>query len=360
MSQTKAQLIAGTSTQDVVFDDVTVNTLNGGPLSGARNLIINGDTRIDQRNAGAALTLNNSSGYSVDRWNAVAQGGAGSGTATVQRVVDAPAGFTNSIKWTTTNAKTPAAGDGFYIWQPIEGLNIDNLGFNTSSAKPLTLSFWVKSSLTGTFSGFCRQQSSLPTVRSYVFTYTISVADTWEYKTVNISADLSSGFTPATNTSTGLGILFDMGSGSTYEAATPNTWATGNYYRSAGSVRTISTFNATWQITGVQLETGTSATLFERRTFPDELRLAQRYFEAGTGILFAAYSGGNFGGGLINYQFKVTKRAAPVMAFTAGTGVGSVTTFSSTTFADRFAVWWNGSAVIGDYREFTFTASTEL
>lgn len=258
--------------------NVTVPSLNGGPLAGARNILINGDTRIDQRNGGAAVTLNNSATYPCDRWITTASGGLGTGTATVQRVVDAPAGLTTSLKWTTTNAKTPAAADAFYVWQAIEGHNIDHIGFNTASAKPLTLSFWVKSSLTGTFSGFCRQQSSAPAYRSYVFTYTISSANAWEYKTVSISADPSSGFAPNLDGNSGLGILFDMGSGSTYETGTTGAWQSGNYFRSTGSVRIISTLNATWQVTGVQLEAGTVATPFERRGYGQELMLCQRYF----------------------------------------------------------------------------------
>ena len=263
---------------DAGTDEVRVKNLNGGPLAGARNILINGSTIIDQRNGGAALTLNNSAGFVVDRWNVNAAGGAGTGTATVQRVVDAPAGLTTSLKWTTTNAKTPAAADAFYVWQAIEGHNIDHIGFNTASAKSLTLSFWVKSSLTGTFSGFCRQQSSAPAYRSYVFTYTISSANTWEYKTVGISADPSSGFAPNVDGNSGLGILFDMGSGSNRETGTTGAWQSGDYFRSTGAVRVISTLNATWQVTGVQLETGIVATPFERRNYGQELALCQRYF----------------------------------------------------------------------------------
>lgn len=311
---------------DAGTDQVQVKNLNGGPLAGTRNRIINGDMRIDQRNDAAAVSINNTVAYTVDRWLCGASGGAGTGTASVQRVVDAPAGFTTSLRYTTTNAKTPAASDHFIVFQPIEGHNINDIAFGTASAQSLTLSFWVKSSLTGTFSGFCRQYSgSSPTVtyRSYVFTYAISAANTWEFKTIAIAADTV--FSPNTDAREGLGILFDMGSGSTYET-TAGSWQTGNFYRSPSSVRVISTLNATWQVTGVQLEPGTVATPFERRSYGQELALCQRYYEIfGPVAIMLPWSSGTQivrGQG----QFAVTKRTVPSITLgskIAGTGTAS-------------------------------------
>jgi hypothetical protein len=232
---------------------------------------------IDQRNAGGSVTLNNTNLYTVDRWQAAAIGGSGTGTATAQRVADAPAGFVYSLKYTVTNAKTPAASDNFWIYQPVEGQNIIDFAFGTASAKTITLSFWVKSSLTGTFSGFLRAQTAVPLYRSYVFNYTINSTNTWQYVTVTAAGD--TGQVPALDNTCGISVLFDLGSGSNYQTSTLNSWQTGNYYRSTSSTNLISTNGATFQVTGVQLELGSTATPFERRSIGQELAFCQRYYE---------------------------------------------------------------------------------
>ena len=245
------------------------------PISSVmRNRIINGAMVIDQRNAGASIsTASSTSTYTLDRWISVftqnskftIQQNAGS--------VTPPVGFANYIGITTTSAYT-GSGDIFNIGQNIEGFNTSDLGFGTANAKTITISFWVRSSLTGTFGG-ALQNSALN--RSYPFTFTISVADTWEYKTIIVAGDTSGTWIGATN-GIGLRLWINLGSGSTY-SGTAGAWAGADYRSATGSVSVIGTLNATFYITGVQLEVGTQATGFEYRPFGTELILAQRYFE---------------------------------------------------------------------------------
>jgi hypothetical protein len=264
---------------------------------------------IDQRNSGGSVSFNNTTGYTVDRWFTQCVGGSGTGTATVQRVADAPAGFLYSLKWTTTNAKTPAASDTFTFIQSIEGQNIIDFAYGTASAKTVTFSFWVKSSLTGTFSG-CLQSSNVTNYRSYIFNYTINSANTWQYVTITVPGD--TGQVPYLDTNRGYGILFDMGSGSTYQTSTLNTWLTGPINRSTTSVNIISTLNATFQVTGVQLELGSVATPFERRSYGQELALCQRYYEVISYFPMGTTYRGN-GDTRCYASFNVTKRVAPTM-----------------------------------------------
>ena len=287
--------------------NAAITSINSGPIGGTRNRLINSAMEIDQRYAGGSVTLNNTNLYTVDRWQACASGGSGTGTATAQRVVDAPSGFVYSLKYTVTNSKTPSSSDQFWIYQPIEGQNIIDFAYGTVSAKTVTLSFWVKSSLTGTFSGFLRSQTAAPVYRSYNFNYTINSANTWEYKTITVPGD--TGQVPALDTGSGYGILFDLGSGSNWQTSTLNSWQTGNYYRSTSSTNLISTNGATFQVTGVQLEIGTQATPFERKIIQQELSLCQRYFEQiDFAQRYAGYSGYLTAFSLLNFPFKQTKR----------------------------------------------------
>jgi hypothetical protein len=263
-----------------VIGDMEAVSLNGGQFAGMRNRIINGDMRISQRYGASGVAFNNSGGYTLDRFLATAANGVGSGTATVQQVSEShPAGLVYSLKWTTTNAKaTPSAANESYVYQPIEGYNISDL-FRGAASKPFVVSFYVKASLTGTYSGMVRQTAGSgvgQTYRTYVFTYTVNSANQWEQKAVMISADTTD-FGPNRNDEQGLALLFDMGSGSNWELAA-NVWTNGNFYRAPGSVRVISTLNATWQVTGVQLEAGTVVTPFEQRPIGQELALCQRYY----------------------------------------------------------------------------------
>ena len=299
----------------------TTATINGytptmSNMAG-RNRIINGDMRIDQRNAGAAVTINSTTAtYTVDRF--VARGESADGVFTVDQVTDAPAGFTNSAKITVTTADASVGASQLYIFgQVLEGFNVADLGFGTANAKTVTLSFWVRSSLTGTFGGSLKNDSTY----SYPFTYTISAADTWEYKTVTITGQTAG--TWSTDNSAGMRLFWSLGVGSTY-TTTGNAWASGNYFKATGATDVIGTNGATLYITGVQLEVGSVATPFEYRQYGQELALCQRYCyvvkDNAVGNGFYGF-GQNFSttSGNISIPFPVTMRAAPSSITTAGT-----------------------------------------
>jgi len=291
----------------MALSKIEANSVQTDVLMG-RNRIINGDMRIDQRNAGASVTINSAtSTYTVDRF--VTKGESADGVFTVDQVTDAPAGFTNSVKITVTTADASVGASQLYIFgQVLEGFNVADLGFGTANAKTVTLSFWVRSSLTGTFGGSLKNDSTY----SYPFTYTISAADTWEYKTVTITGQTAG--TWATDNSAGMRLFWSLGVGSTY-TTTGNAWASGNYFKATGATDVIGTNGATLYITGVQLEAGSVATSFERRPYGQELALCQRYYESwrwdadNTGIAMGGYADTNTWRGI--YSYKVTKRANP-------------------------------------------------
>ena len=237
-----------------------------------RNRIINGDMRIDQRNAGASVTPTNSQ-YLVDRWQAsltqaskyTAQQNAGS--------VTPPVGFKNYLGFTSSSAYSVLAGDIFGFGQIIEGFNAADFGWGTANAQSVTLSFWVRSSLTGSFGGAVKNDGD---TRNYPFTFTIIAANTWEQKTVTIAGD-TSGTWGATN-GAGINIRFSLGCGSTY-SGTAGAWTGTNVWQPTGSTSVVATNGATFYITGVQLEKGSTATSFDYRPYGTELALCQRYYE---------------------------------------------------------------------------------
>jgi len=239
-----------------------------GVSQGFKNRIINGAMVLDQRNAGASVTPTTNS-YTLDRWignNAAAS------KFTVQQSSTAPTGFSNSLLVTSSSAYTPSASEPFYVSQRIEGFNAADLMWGTANAQTVTLSFWVRSSLTGTFSGSFQNSA---TDYSYPYTYTISSANTWEYKTVTVVGPTSGTWIGATN-GIGLRLYFSMGAGSTYQG-TAGAWAAADYRSSTGSTSVVGTNGATWYITGVQLEVGSTATSFDYRPYGTELALCQRY-----------------------------------------------------------------------------------
>jgi len=253
---------------------VGAGVLNIDDLYGFRNRIINGDMRIDQRNAGAAVTT--ASAFPVDRFLVALTSDVGAFSA--QQDSSVPAGFNTSTKITVTTADGTIASTenfGYQTW--IEGNNIADLGFGTSSAKTITISFWVRGSVTGTY-GIVIGNSNAGTGgsnRSYVSTYTINSADTWEYKTVTVTGDTSG--TWQTGNLRGMLVRFGLAAGTDFQQAA-GSWGTANAFGTSSTVQLLSTLNATWQITGVQLEAGSVATPFERRPFGTELALCQRYY----------------------------------------------------------------------------------
>ena len=303
--------------------DLQVASLNGGPLAGARNRIINGDMRIDQRNAGAAVTINvNTEVYVIDRFSGSGQ--VADGVFTIQRSTTAPTGFTNSLLATVTTADASiGAAQYYFLNQRVEGFNCADLGFGTASASTVTLSFWVRSSLTGTFSGAL---SNSAYTRAYPFTYTINAANTFEYKTITIPGD-SSG-TWLTDNGIGLRVYWDLGVGTDNRAAA-GAWTASGRIGATGSTNWIATNGATFYITGVQLEPGSTATPFERRSYGQELALCQRYYQV-FGDLNLTISGRltNAATTVMPIVFRTTMRAAPTVAGTLV--VGSGLSFSST------------------------------
>jgi hypothetical protein len=250
-----------------------LSSINGGPLAGARNRIINGDMRIDQRNAGASVAVTNASTYTVDRW-AIASPSSFGGQLTAQRSTVAPAGFTNSLSLTVTTADSSIGASEYYAAiHRIEGNNIADLAWGTANAKHVTLSFWVRASIAGEYSGSLRNAAS---DRSCVFNYSISSANTWEFKTVGISGDTTG--TWLTDNGVGIDIFWSVGTGGNFQSSIVSSFRSGTYLSSSGQVPLISTNGATFYITGVQLEAGTVATPFERRSYGQELALCQRYF----------------------------------------------------------------------------------
>jgi hypothetical protein len=326
----------------IVFADGSVNSSG---FIGHRNRIINGAMVFDQRNAGASVTPANDA-YMTDRFK---YGGSQASKFTAQQVSTAPSGFINSLKMTVASAVTIGAGDYFTVYQPVEGLNVADLAWGTASAATVTLSFWVYSSLTGTFGGSVRNSSG---ARSYPFAYTISSANTWEQKSVTIAGDTSG--TWLTTNGVGIYVGFGLGIGSTY-SGTAGAWASANYLSATGATSVVGTSGATFYITGVQLERGSTASSFEYRSYGAELALCQRYFTksfatsvAPANNTAAPYEGvgAGFIGGYFSSNFvpfPVTMRAVPTMTY-----------FSSpngTPTNDRWQIydggWANGSSLNG-------------
>jgi hypothetical protein len=297
------------------INGVTPNTSN---VIG-KNKIMNGAMTIDQRNAGAAVTT--TSGYTLDRWRVYEQS---AGAMSFQQVADAPDDFKYSLKATTTTADASVdASDYNVVLQRIEGTSVSDLNYGTSAAKTTTLSFHVKSSLTGTFGGSFRNNGG---DRSYPFTYTISSANTWEKKTITIAGDTTG--TWLNTTGMGLQVNFGLGVGTTY-TGTSGAWVGAGNFSADSSVNVISTLNATWQVTGVQLEVGDTATEFEHRPYGIELGLCQRYYQqpidSGLDFFAGYFVNGNYGPGVFD-TWVVEMRTTPTVVLTLGSlnAVGSV------------------------------------
>ncbi len=309
----------GTINVDTVTTSTQGGILGAGNASAMKNRIINGAMVIDQRNAGASVTSTGSN-YSLDRWQMLASV---TSKFTVQQnagSVTPPVGFSNYLGATSSSAYVLLTNDYFLITQKIEGFNTSDLGWGTANAKTVTISFWVRSSLTGTFGFVLRNEAGN---RVYPASYTISSANTWEQKSVTISGDTSGTWVGATN---GTGIELDFGLGVASNISnTAGTWTTGGL-GVTGATSVVGTSSATFYITGVQLEVGSSATGFEYRQYGTELALCQRYCEVVSPDDLTTYFG-LFGAtaALQNtYSLKVTKRAVP--SVTAPTWVTSNTT----------------------------------
>ena len=327
---------------------------------GFRNRIINGAMVIDQRNAGAAVTPGGST-YTLDRWGF--QAGVGSkftieqkstySSASNYEAGSAPAGFSTSLKLTVAAAYTPGTTDAFNIGQYIEGLNVADLNWGTASAQTIAFSFWVKCSVTGTYS----VQFGGDNGRGYIGNYTVNAANTWEYKTIVVPGDTSG--TYATNNTTGLMAFFSLGAGSGRQN-TANVWTASGYTTVAatGSTNLVTNASATWYITGVQLEKGSTATSFDYRPYGTELQLCQRYAYPIRG----GFSG--FGNGTTvvdtGFNFPVEMRSAPSLTqgtlvyIAFGVGASFVQSASSTSLPNN--ITQNGCIL--RFNNFTLTANS--
>jgi hypothetical protein len=333
-------------------------TYNDGSLQSSaigKNLIINGDMRIDQRNAGSAVTVNaNSVFFPVDRFHAVGVGSAGVFTA--QQVSDAPDGGNKSLKFTVT---TTAASGAYRFHYNIEGNNVAHLGFGQSWAKTFTLSFWVKSSVTGTYSGSFRNSAH---DRSYVFEYTINTANTWERKTITITADTTG--TWLTDNGSGLKIIWGLGSAST---GTAGSWQSANYFTSTNQTEWIATSGATFYISQVQLEVGENATPFENRMYSQELAMCQRYYFFQDQVQFIGYQPSGQLFAVMNY-FPISMRASPTLTvfdyagasgkvfLNANNVTGNIDISQKNSCRVYASTTTTGSQTFG----YTFTASAEI
>jgi len=306
--------------------NVTIGKIATTVPLGTKNIIINGDMRIDQRNAGASVTPTDGL-YTVDRWLfRVSQ----ASKLTAQQVTDAPTGFDYSLKVTSSSAYSIGSGDFFECEQRIEGNNVYQLDLGTSDAKTITISFWVKSSLTGTFGG---SLANVAFNRSYPFEYTISSANTWEKKTVTVALDTTG--TWATDNTIGLRAQFGLGVGNNW-AGTAGSWIATGTWSATGATSVVGTSGATWQITGVQLEVGDTATPFEHRPYDMELARCQRYYEKRTNYIeTTAPTGIN---AYSQWIFKTTMRTSPTITNTGGTGtIYNVSRHGATSYAHAYS-----------------------
>ena len=288
-----------------------------------RNRIINGDMRIDARNAGASVATSSDFGaYTVDRFYVRH---VTDGALTFQQVTDAPTGFVNSLKVTvTTTDSSIASTQRAWIAQFIEGLNVADLAWGTASASNVTLSFWVKSSVTGTF---CCSIINSASNRGYPVNYTVNSANTWEQKTVTISGDTSG--TWLTTNGIGLRVYFPVTAG-TYYQGTNATWNASEAMCTSSQTNLMATNGATFYITGVQLEAGSVATPFEHRQYGQELALCQRYCQVlsyvngdrdiATGVIYSSTAGNAV------RSFPTVMRAAPTLT---ASGLSDIQTYQA-------------------------------
>ncbi len=318
------------SGDSITFPDLS--TLQTAPSGfGFKNRIINGDMRIDQRNAGASVTVGASDNYITDRWMLQSSQASKFSAQQSAGAVTPPAGFVNYLGATSLAATSVGAGDYFSIQQRIEGLNCSDLAWGSANAQSVTLSFWVRSSRTGAFGGSLRNNVGN---RSYPFSYSISEANTWEYKTINIAGD--TGGTWLTTNGIGITVTLGLGVGSTYSGTT-GSWSSNNYVSATGATSVVGTSGATFYITGVQLEKGSTATAFDYRDYGRELSMCQRYYQRFISTAVGVACTGVSAGGAVVYPVQL--RANPTIEF----GSFSVGTFAVTNGSQYSVALYNSA-----------------
>jgi len=346
-------LQANGTTAFTVNSDATTTFANAANLPntfGFKNRIINGGMVIDQRNAGASVTPANG-GFGVDRWKGILTQAS---KFSMQQSSVVPTGFVNSLLVTSLSAYSVLTGDAFDVEQPIEAFNVGDLGWGAAGAQTVTVSFWVRSSLTGAFGGALLNSAAN---YSYPFSYTINSANTWEQKTVTISGPTAG--TWASGNNTGISVRFSLGCGSTY-SGTAGAWSANTYIQPTGSTSVVGTNNATFYITGVQLEKGSAATSFDFRSYGTELALCQRYFckSSSTNVVAtngAVYStAGMFSSGAFNaytlnagyvqwIHFPVFMRTEPATITLVNTNLVASPTSGAWSIYNIGSGWVNGT-----------------
>jgi len=306
-----------------------------------RNMVINGDMSVDQRNSGSSSTNTGGTLFYLDRFNVL--GTASAGEFGIQQVSDGPAGFTKSLKWTVSTADASlAATDRYVLMHRVEGENMASVNMGTSDAHTTTLSFSVKCSTTGTFGGALLNGDGN---RCNVFEYTISSADTWERKDITFVGD-TSGTWPTNNTRAAQ-IVWSLGAGSDYHG-TKDTWAGSGHFTTSASTNLMATNGATWQITGVQWEIGSHDSSFEHLPIDVNLQRCQRYYEEYTGAnthggLYGSTAGGS--NGYIGHLFyKVRKRTRPTFSNQTGNGINTLNNSSGSDKGGTDSMYYNCNA----------------
>jgi len=386
----KFTTIQGTSygAGNAVFDSTGLVSSSAGSI-GMRNRIVNGDMRIDQFSSGTGVTINSSGpgtfGFQTgaDKWKGIGTTAAGA-FLMQQASATPPNGYTNYIRATVSTADaSPAAGSQYGICSSIEGTYCQDLQFGLVTTQSVTVSFWVRSSLTGAFSGALR--NATPN-RSYPFSYTINAANTWEYKTVTMQVDQTG--TWLTTTGIGVNLVFDLGSGSTGRG-TANAWNGNNNLGVTGAASLIGTNGATLDLTGVQLEPGTVATAFEQRPIGDMLRLCQREYaksflqatapaqnvgiNTGAPYGIVGLAGATGGSYIIPIRFPVVMRATPSITLynpaaanaqirdqtsnVDGSGSGTI---GITEVGGCFSATGNAASIVGALISVHYTADARL
>jgi len=354
----------------IVFADGSVQS---GGWTGMRNRIINGAMVIDQRNAGASITPTTDGIYTLDRWK-VRNGGAAGRFSVIQSSTSA-ANFSTSVLLTVTTTAAPSGTEFYGLEQDVEGYNMADFGWGTANAQSVTVSFQVRSSLTGTYCVSIRNSAA---DRSYVAEFTINAANTFETKTITIPA-ITTGTWLSTN---GAGLLFVvcLGSGSTREG-TAGSWQASNIVATSNQVDWINTASATFYITGVQLERGSTASSFEYRSYGSELALCQRYYEKSYNIGTVAGTSTNTAKGSLSVgaafsqylrwtqNYRVSKRADATFTIYSTTGAsGNVRLNNASDLAvtiedsgeNASAIYVNRSWTLGDFVWWQWTALAEL